>query len=182
MSLSLYIYIYISSFDLILAHPTCISSVLLSLTSFRFSYVANYVLPVFEHNLAYSTRLYISPNLPIACLSSFLFLHFIIFLFFSLNHFFFLFFFLSVFVYLVYLSTCVLFVIFDPTAAAYSSRETNIMIQRLQFYNIFVRCGKYQCLIIIYIIEIYINYWILILIAFILIFILEIILETLLDR
>lgn len=59
----LYIYIYISSFDLILAHPTCISSVLLSLTSFRFSYVANYVLPVFEHNLAYSTHLYISPSL-----------------------------------------------------------------------------------------------------------------------
>lgn len=130
MSLSLLsIYIYISSFDLILAHPTCISSVLLSLTSFRFSYVANYVLPVFEHNLAYSTHLYISPSLLNSNRLSIVFFCFFIlsFSYFSRSIIFVFSFFLSLYLSIlsIYLSTCVLFVIFDPTAAAYSSRETN---------------------------------------------------------
>lgn len=79
------------------------------------------------------SRIFCTP-FSIACLSSFLCFHFIIFLFFSLNHSFFFFFFFCIC--LSCLSTCVLFVIFDLTAAAYNSRETNIrsMIQHFQFY------------------------------------------------
>lgn len=104
---------------------------------FRFSYVANYILPVFDHNLAYSTHFYIFPNLLYSVFNRlsvffvFSFYHFLIFL---AQSFFFLFFFFCIC--LSCLSTCVLFVIFDLTAAAYNSRETNIrsMIQHFQFY------------------------------------------------
>lgn len=158
MSLSLLsIYIYISSFDLILAHPTCISSVLLSLTSFRFSYVANYVLPVFEHNLAYSTHLYISPSLLNSNRLSIVFFCFFIlsFSYFSRS---------IIFVFSFFFSLCICLSCLSIYLPAYCLsfltrrlplivRVKQIMIQRLQFYNIFVRqylCGKYQCLIIIY--------------------------------
>lgn len=72
---------------------------------FRFSYVANYILPVFDHNLAYSTHFYIFPNLLYSVFNRlsvvffvFSFYHFLIFL---AQSFFFLFFF---FLYLSILS------------------------------------------------------------------------------
>lgn len=101
------LYIYISSFDLILAHPICISSVLLSLTYFRFElclpimFCQCLIITSLIRLISTYSRVFCIP-FSIACLSSFLCFHFIIFLFFSLNHFFFSIFF-SVFVYLVYL-------------------------------------------------------------------------------
>lgn len=84
----------------------------------------------------------------IACLSSFLCFHFIIFLFFSLNHSFFFFFF-SVFVYLVYLPAyCLSFLTWRLPLII---RVKQIYDQWFSIFNfIFVRYGKYQCLIIIY--------------------------------
>lgn len=102
------LYIYISSFDLILAHPICISSVLLSLTYFRFElclpimFCQCLIITSLIRLISTYSRVFCIP-FSTACLSSFLCFHFIIFLFFSLNHFFFSIFFLYLSILSIYL-------------------------------------------------------------------------------